>query len=78
MKRPSEEPDSVRRWLGRAPQVTAHFVGKVVDLLLGLREGGLGPGGALGSALLAAAWLPAGAHGPLGPPEKPHDPILSQ
>jgi hypothetical protein len=49
-----------------------------VDLLLGLRERGLGLRGALGGAPLAAAWLPAGARGPLCPPEKPHDPILSQ
>lgn len=60
----------------RALQVTAHFVGEFVDLPLGLRERGLGPGGAFGGALLAAARLPAGAHRPLGPPEKPHDPVL--
>jgi hypothetical protein len=39
----------------RALQVTAHFIGELVNPLLGLREGGLGPGGALGGALLAAA-----------------------
>jgi hypothetical protein len=58
-------------------QVTAHIVGKLVDLLLGSRERGFGLGRAFGSPPLPAARLPANARGPLCLSEKPHDAVLS-
>jgi hypothetical protein len=68
--------------LGPAPQVAAHPVGKIVDLLLSSRQRGLGPRGARGGSPFRPARLPAGVRRSRCPPEhcypeKCHDAVPS-